>query len=333
VRYGGVPRARRHRHRDAHRRLVRDLRLLLRRVQPGVVEDRVGHHRQRRCCGRDSQQSPALRRGARGGGAVGVGVRHSRGADAGLAGDARRARGVGRGAGARRRHRRGVRRLSLQQRGESPPCASVTVSLAVSPSPSLSPCLPHRAESFTVSPLYHQVSAACTPYRELRSWKATVRANTWTHLGAIYDGSNWTIHVDGIWVDSAVYAAPARFPPPTMQPLVFGRDPPSATALPAAAREFSGLLYEFARWGFPVEMSTGCPAAEQLSREGRDLLVFLPMSEGHGTVAANTAALLSEVEPWQVLSPPTCVRRSITHHASSPNARRRVKDEETASRC
>ena len=87
-----------------------------------------------------------------------------------------------------------------------------------------------------------------------------VRANTWTHLAAQYDGTSWVMSVDGIVVDSKTYAGvPSKFPPETTQPVLFGREETTAAAVqPSSNRQYHGLLYEFAKYSSPVAISTQC---------------------------------------------------------------------------
>jgi hypothetical protein len=111
-----------------------------------------------------------------------------------------------------------------------------------------------------------------------------VRANTWTHLAAQYDGSSWMMFVDSILVDSKTYAeVPSKFPPETTQPVLFGREETTAaTVQPSSDRQYHGLLYEFAKYSKPVAVNTRCgPLSE------RDLEEFLQVSVPRTAMAWN----------------------------------------------
>jgi hypothetical protein len=125
------------------------------------------------------------------------------------------------------------------------------------------------ASVYTGCDCSNEVAVKCDEYREIQSWKAAVRANTWQHIAAQYDGSSWTLKVDGVLLDTKSFPdVPSKYFPESLSPILFGRE--SFTdgvpiGAPSEIRQFYGLIYQFTKWGFPVETSTGCPDMQQFA--------------------------------------------------------------------
>jgi hypothetical protein len=143
---------------------------------------------------------------------------------------------------------------------------------------------------FTASVYIGCDCAQCDKFHEINSWKSPVRANTWQHLYAAYDGTRWVLYVDGVKTDETdfgmVYGGMrySRFVPESRAPLVMGRemDREVIEGSPSDIRRYYGLVYSFAVWAQPKTSAVLSRPDENL---GDDLMAYLPLTEGGGLQA------------------------------------------------
>jgi len=122
----------------------------------------------------------------------------------------------------------------------------------------------------------------CDEYREVNSWKTVVKANTWQHIAATYDGKQWMLYVNEILLDT-IYYQTVKFLPETPAPIVLGKenDQQVIAGLPDEIRQFYGQIYSFAMFSEVRKPSIKCPHTGPEA----NLVAYLQLHEGVGLKA------------------------------------------------
>lgn len=135
-------------------------------------------------------------------------------------------------------------------------------------------------------------SCGCDQHREARHWRAALEAGRWAHVAAAYDGTSWTLFVDGVLRASVPFTGGSAFSSsgdgPT--PVLIGAEglTEGVAGGPSEKRAFRGLIASASVWSRALTLEDVITAMACSPADGAiGLLLHFELDEGVGSSGMN----------------------------------------------
>jgi hypothetical protein len=132
----------------------------------------------------------------------------------------------------------------------------------------------------------------CDQHREARHWRAALEAGRWSHVAAAYDGTSWTLFIDGVLKASVPFTGGSVFSGTgeSTAPILIGAEGTAegVTGGPSEMRAFRGLIASASVWSKALTATEVMATMSCTPNSGAvGLLVHVGLDEGVGSSGAN----------------------------------------------